>query len=231
MSKYKSEDLRKMKDFVLRYDYKNKNEILKAIEKQDFYGDYYNILCQIQSMLGLYNNCEDPYQIMLKRIKEQFKNINVPILELCCGHYPALATKIVKEQIKCGSITVYDPCLVTSQIKGVTLVKKDFSKCHIDMSKYKLIIAQKPALMYDKIIDLAIKSKTDFIINASEYMLNLHRFYDIAMKYYDAFDSCTDLLGDRLQDELIRKIGSRNAIIKNFFDYNNGTYVICKFKK
>ena len=168
---------------------------------------------------------------MFEKVKEQFKNINIPILELCCGHYPVLATKIVKEQIRGGSITVYDPCLVTSQIKDVTLVKKDFSKCHIDMSKYKLIIAQKPALMYDKIIELAIKSNTDFIINASECMLDLPRFYDIASQYYDALESGTDLLGGRLQEELIRKIGSRNAIVKNFFEYNNGTYVMCNFKK
>ena len=37
MSKYKPEDLKKMKEFVLRYDYKNKSEILKAIDKQNFY--------------------------------------------------------------------------------------------------------------------------------------------------------------------------------------------------
>ena len=230
MSKYKPEDLKKMKEFVLRYDYKIKKELLRAIEQQDFYGDYYNILSQIRSMVGLCSSGEDPYQIMLKNIKKYF-DINVPILELCCGHYPVLATKIVKEQIRGGSITVYDPCLVTSQIKDVTLVKKDFSKCHIDMSKYKLIIAQKPALMYDKIVELAIKSNTDFIINASECMLDLPRFYDIASQYYDALESGTDLLGGRLQEELIRKIGSRNAIVKNSFEYNNGTYVMCNFKK
>jgi len=230
MSKYKPEDLRKMKEFVQQHNYKDKVKLLRKIDNQNFYGDYYNLFCQIQSMIGLYDNSDDMYEVMLSKIKKNF-DINVPILELCCGHYPALATKIRKMQTKAGSITAYDRCLVINNIEGITLIKDDFRNCNIDMNKYKLIVAQKPVLLYDKIVELAIKSKTDFIINPSPCMVDLPRLYDIGVSLYDAPDESIDPLGGRLCEELEKKIGSRNALISSFYDYTNGSYVMCKFRK
>ncbi len=234
-SKYSKEQLEMIKQFILRYNYPRKEELCELVDQEKFYGDYYNLFCQIFSKLQLFDKKDDPYEIMLGYIMKYFE-INVSVLDFCSGHYPVLAEKIAQEQKKNniilsqGSIDVYDMAVVTDKINGIN-IHRQFINSSINMSNYKLVVAQKPAFMYDQIIELACKNRKDFIINPSECMLDLFRFYDIACTFYDG-DVDQNILGNVLLHEIICNYGKNSFdVIDSFYDYNIGSIVYGKFKK
>ena len=71
----------------------------------------------------------------------------------------------------------------------------------------------------------------EFIINPSECMLDLTRFYDIACTFYDG-DIDQNILGNALLHEIICNYGKNSFdVIDSFYDYNIGSIVYGKFKK
>lgn len=127
------------------------------------YGDH---LTQIYYALGLLEDEENPY-IGFTQLIEKLYGLDINILEVGGGVYPALTSEITKRQLVIGkgSITVYDPLLSKNvNFKKAILVKEGILNT-TDFSKYDLVIGKEPCSATTILIDNCLKQKKDMLVS------------------------------------------------------------------
>lgn len=124
-------------------------------------------MTQIYQAMGMYSDLENPYIGFADIIGKKF-GLDIDILEIGGGVYPALTDVISKRQVKIGkgTITVYDPYLASEKIKleRATLKKTEFTDKQ-DVSKYDLIIGKEPCAATYDIIKVARDSGKNYLLS------------------------------------------------------------------
>lgn len=126
-----------------------------------------DILRQIYSELGFFNDSENIYIGFIEILENNF-DIERDIIEVGGGRFPTLAKTIALKQHK-GTITVYDPRLVTtkSEVPNMTLKKENFTMS-TPIKKDQLVIAFMPCEATESTIVASGTNNTDFMIALCE---------------------------------------------------------------
>lgn len=122
-----------------------------------------NAFFQIFSGIDGLDN-KDPYLQTVKEIENEF-GLDKNIIEVGCGMFPSLSRLIAQRQkeIGKGTITAYDPKLVTKTMEGVTLVKQNFT-LSTPIPQNTLIIGRKPCQVTETMLRSAAKNKAELFI-------------------------------------------------------------------
>lgn len=139
-------------------------EFLKNVGEREMYGEFY----QLYDHLNIIQPKDNPYIYHLNTISNNF-DLSGNILEVGCGAYPSFARRIADKQLKIGkgTITVYDPSLVTrrtTKYKNMKLVAKEFTP-EVSIKEYDLVIGIMPCLATDSIIESLSITPKDFYIS------------------------------------------------------------------
>ena len=112
-------------------------------------------LYPIYAHLGLLHD-ENNYYMQIKNLIVRKYNIGSNILEVGCGFFPTLSLMIDKEQKKVGSgsITGYDPRVISTIGFGDTKLHNKIFDSNTDISNFDLSVAVKPC-----------EATEDFILN------------------------------------------------------------------
>ena len=125
------------------------------------------LLRQIYDELNL---IDDEHNIYLgfTSLIERVHGLDKNILEVGGGKIPCLGKSIALRQ-KSGTITVYDPSLITTDTshKNLILKKKNFTT-QLIIPKPDLIIGFTPTTATDQILEYAFATNTDFMIALSD---------------------------------------------------------------
>lgn len=126
-----------------------------------------DLLRQIYDEVGITDENVNMYEGFLKILEENF-DINTDIIEIGGGIVPSLAKKIALRQ-KSGTVTVYDPRLITNIDKPDNLIlKREMFSKNTPIGDTKLIIGFMPCDATTLLIDTACQKKTDFMIALCE---------------------------------------------------------------
>ncbi len=146
-------------------DYIRTNAAWGFICKEPF--RVYDILRQIYSELDLIPEEQDMHQAFIKILEENF-DINRDIIEVAGGIVPSLGKKLASKQ-KTGTLTVYDPRLITNLQKPDNLIlKKEMFGRKTPLGDAKMLIAFMPCDLTPTLIDVACKNDLDFMIALCE---------------------------------------------------------------
>lgn len=141
---------------------------------------YYDHMTQIYQALNLLEENENPYVGFRDLIENKF-GLDINILEIGGGVYPALSDVISKRQneIGKGSITVYDPLLSRNvNLKGVSLQKQSFSR-YENVEHFDLIIGKEPCAATMEVIGSSEINNKDLLLSPCKcYHLLPDDFYD-----------------------------------------------------
>lgn len=137
-----------------------RDNIYKFYEK----GIQIDITSQILVALNLMKDKDNRYKKYFEFLKEKY-NMNENILEVACGRFPALSKYIDEYQqyTKKGTITAYDPKLVTTKYGNIILNKSLFDK-KTDLANISLITAMHPSEATVPIIRIANQNDKNFSI-------------------------------------------------------------------
>lgn len=131
----------------------------------EFYkeGIHIDIISQIFTALEIKKG-DDKYKKYFEYLKDKY-SLDKNILEVACGHFPALSKHIDEYQrkVNTGTITAYDPRLVTTKYGNIKLYKKLFDES-IDISNMSLITGMFPSEATTKIIEIANAKNKDFSV-------------------------------------------------------------------
>lgn len=138
---------------------------------KSYYRDVYsnpregeNAFFQIFSAIDALDE-KDPYLKTMQEIESEF-GLDRDIIEVGGGMFPSLARLIAKRQseIGKGTITVYDPELVTQDLPGITLIRKNFT-VNTPIPKNALIIGRKPCQATETMIKVAGANNSEVYLN------------------------------------------------------------------
>jgi len=167
----KEEVQRRYRIFMSRYGNKFSDELKKEMDihfvRRVGKFDNPTVFYQLYDYFGIVPDDINMYIYHLNNIKEKF-NINSDILEIAGGSYPSFARRVAREQMKIGvgTITVYDPKLVTNhsyKYNNLKLHPEVFTSS-IDVSDYDLLVGIMPCKASDEMIEAIYKYKRDFYI-------------------------------------------------------------------
>ena len=115
-------------------------------------------------MTNVFSDKENLYLQYLGLIEKYF-DLRSNILEIGGGFYPSLASHIADRQLKLksGTITVYDKNLVTTSLKNIKLIKRDFT-LEDDVSNFDLLVGIMPCQATSLIIKKANEYKKEFFL-------------------------------------------------------------------
>ncbi|MEG0021661.1 MAG: hypothetical protein RSB77_00655 [Bacilli bacterium] len=101
--------------------------IKELIEKEYMNKPEADVFMELYATLDLYKPEENPYKGIANIIENKF-GVDNNILEIAGGCYPTLGEEIDKRQAKInkGTITVYDPCLLMTNLGNIKLHKENF---------------------------------------------------------------------------------------------------------
>ena len=175
-----------------------------------------DILMQVYSELGLYEDYVNIYLKHLNKIKSIF-NTDCNVLEIAGGALPAFSDIIAREQLNIGkgTITMYDPMLATTKAKytNLKLYKEEFTD-NKKISNYDLIIGIRPCEITECIIKKACKERKNFYIQmcgCTHFTLEQVKKYGLSREIYQKY--ITDLANELLGEEVnITKIDNKFGI-------------------
>ncbi len=123
-----------------------------------------DILMQLYAKFKVLPKEKDIYYRFTDWIDKQY-HIDKNILEIGGGYYPMLAKNISERQVKLqkGTITVYDPLLVTTKLENIKLYKTPFIN-KTDISSYDLLVGISPCEATRTMIQSAIEYRKEFFI-------------------------------------------------------------------
>lgn len=126
-----------------------------------------DLLRQVYDEAGITDIDKNMYEGFLKVLEENF-DINTNIIEIGGGIIPSLAKKIALRQ-KSGTITVYDPRLITDidHPDNLILKREMFSK-ETPIGNTSMIIGFMPCDATALLIDVACQNKVDFMVALCE---------------------------------------------------------------
>ena len=215
--------------FVNEYESKSDEEAFKYI-RDNFWKyrksyDIPDILIQVYSELGLYNNKTNIYLNHLKKIKSLFP-IDCNILEIGGGMIPVFANILAHEQLKLGkgTVTVYDPMmsLICSKYKNLKLIKEKFDH-DMDISKYDLIIGILPCEASEEIIKSSCNNHKNFYLQmcgCTHFTQDQIMKYGLSDKAYHKYliELASKLLNENIKvDKIENKFGFDYPIIYKKF--------------
>ena len=175
-----------------------------------------DILMQVYSELGLYDDKTDIYLKHLNKIKSIF-NIDCNVLEVAGGMLPAFSNIVAREQLNIGkgTITMYDPMLATTKSKytNLKLHKKEFTNI-TDISNYDLIIGILPCDVTEDIIRKSCIERKNFYIQmcgCTHFTPKQIMEYGLSREIYQKYiiDLASNLLGEEIN---ITKIDNKFGI-------------------
>lgn len=144
-------------DFALEYIFDTFGDDLASNSRTD-------IMNQIYAEIGLLPDANNIYKRFMTVLNNEH-NLGCNILEIGGGFFPIMAKYIDETQQKIGkgSITVYDPRLVTKKLGNIKLIKENFT--YFDsMRKYDLIVGIMPCDATELIIKKATDEKKAFFV-------------------------------------------------------------------
>lgn len=207
------------------YEDKYTEEELIFIRKnaKKFYREkiYIDVISQILVALGRHPESNNRYKKYVEFLQLKY-GINQDILEVSCGKFPALSKYIDEEQRKCGngSITAYDPKLVTTSYGNIRLYNKLFDQ-NIDFGKFSLITAIHPGEATIPIIKLANQNDKDFSILTCgcTHFSDRDNFFFTPQKLSEWYNYLFELAKENLSSDRIVEIdyidGIKNPIISS----------------
>lgn len=98
---------------------------------------YADILHQVYSLTGAYDNIENFYDCCIEDMKEIYDIENGHLLDVGCGIMPAFAKRVSDRQVN-GSVTGMDPSVIVTELGKVKVFKENFTM-QTDVSKYDLV--------------------------------------------------------------------------------------------
>lgn len=168
------ENKQKILEFVKTYENNYSDKMIEYIKNtldNDINTNYrYDFMNQIYSGLDLLNKENDPYLKFIDILKKKY-DISTNILEIGAGFFPALARKIDIEQIKIGqgTITVYDPNLITKSLGNIKLKKENFTN-KTNINDFDTLIGFWPCKSTELIVTKACAEKKLFSLVLCECM-------------------------------------------------------------
>lgn len=153
--------------YLEKYRYEYPKEAVSYILKN--YGNDLDVarpdlMNQVYDATGIFTEDNNPYLQYLNLIEDYF-GLNNNILEIGGGFYPSLASHIADKQLilKSGTITVYDENLITTSLKNINLIKRNFT-LNDSVDNFDLLIGIMPCQATPLIIKKANESKKNFFI-------------------------------------------------------------------
>lgn len=165
------EQIQKVEEFLKTYGHLYDPRELEYIRRnwQNSLNSKFNmdIIRQVHSELGLISEEDNIYCGFMRILEENF-GYDRNIIEVGGGRIPSLAKLIALKQKK-GTITVYDPRLITtdSKIPNMTL-KKEYFTLDSPVDKEQLVMAFMPCDATEKALTAAAKNNADFLIGLCE---------------------------------------------------------------
>lgn len=176
--------IEKVNTFLEQNQGKYTQEEIKYIKNNAGCGVYSffnsDILRQIYAELNLIPPEKNIYLGFIDLLEKNF-NINQNIIEIGGGYIPKLAEYLALKQ-KSGTVTVYDPKLITTQttIPNLTLKKEKFTKT-TPLQDFGLQIALMPCSATELVIRRACENNIDFMValcSGSEHGGDNYYIYD-----------------------------------------------------
>lgn len=167
MAKYRY--LRLLQNYLNEYQEKYPKDAIEFI-KNNFLNNYDtkcdpDILIQLYANFGIIPPEENYYLNFAKMIGDKY-GWNCQILEIGGGFFPAFSyhiSQLQKVKQQGGSITVYDPLLVTTSLENIALHKEKFTE-ETDISSFDVLVGIMPCEATRLIIKKAIKDHKQFFI-------------------------------------------------------------------
>lgn len=191
-----------------------------------------NVFFQIFSAINALPPAKNPYYQFMNMIENDY-GLDKNIIEVSAGYFPSLALEIAKKQkiLGKGSITVYDPMIVTSQLEGMTIVRDRFTLSS-PIPDNALIIGRNPCHATETIIRVANRENVPFCIelcncdhSSNEFKLS-HDFISISNMWHSYVD---ELVNSTLPNGYgVEKQLLNNPLLNNDEEKNN---VVIKTKK
>ena len=126
-----------------------------------------DLLRQIYDEVGITDIDINMYEAFVQLLEENF-DINRDIIEIGGGINPSLAKKIALRQ-KSGTITVYDPRLMTNIDKPDNLIlKREKFEKTTPIGNAQMIIGFMPCDAISTLVDVACENKVDFMVALCE---------------------------------------------------------------
>lgn len=167
----RAEQIQKVEEFLKNYGHLYDPRELEYIRRnwQNSLNSKFNmdIIRQVHSELGLVSETDNIYCGFMKILEEHF-GYDRDIIEVGGGRIPSLAKLIALKQ-KTGTITVYDPRLITtdSKIPNMTL-KREYFTLDSPVDNNQLVMAFMPCDATEKALTAAAKNNADFLIGLCE---------------------------------------------------------------
>lgn len=151
-----------MKD-VINFMEKFKKEYSEYFVNDRLQKCKYGYTCDVNQIYCYLNkkNIEDTEYYTFFKISKLFFNFkNKKILEVCCGKIPILSSLYKRENL---NISATNNKILINNYKNIPTFECDFEN-DTDIKEYDIIIGLRPCSPTEKILDLCLKHKKDFII-------------------------------------------------------------------
>ena len=146
-----------------------------------------DIMLQIYAKFGMLSQ-EENFYLGFARLIGQRYGWDATVLEVGGGYFPMFSkylSDLQKEHNSKGTVTVYDPLLVTSKLGRVTLRKEELTK-DISVKEFDLLVGIMPCDATKIILETAIKENKEFFIALCGCMPNdVYTPYYLRQVYYD----------------------------------------------
>ena len=145
-------------------------------------------LAQLFSRFGVFKEGADPY-LELYKLLENYSFLEGNVCEIAAGRYPRLA-ELTAPQIKerGGSLTVYEPNIIFSEMDNMTIVQDEFTK-KTDINQFDTLYASWPCEVTAPIVEKAFENDKNLML-AFCSCNNSTRKYPIRTGKYWAEDFC-----------------------------------------
>lgn len=152
--------------FLEQYHFEYPEDELKYIQShfdKNPQGEICDLLLQIYATLDMLEKDKNPY-LGLLQVLQKHHHLNQDILEIGGGYYPTFAQYIDKVQaLKGGSITTYDPKLITTKLGNIHLHKKLFNLDH-PTQHYHLIVGVLPCEASELTIKASLQQDSELFL-------------------------------------------------------------------
>lgn len=169
----------KILNFLYKYkaDYPSQNLdfLLDALDTE-ITGQEPAIARQVLDATGLYNEDKNPYLNYLQ-IFEKYFSYDQNIIDIGAGFYPASSIHIKEKQTK-GTLTVYEPRLLTLERQDIIFKKEHFT-LHTNIKEADLLFGIMPCESTETIIEKANQEHKNLFIGLCGCNHSEKPFFDI----------------------------------------------------
>jgi hypothetical protein len=153
-----------LQKYLLKY-----SAFYDKLDIEDIRTDFFNnsntdILTQIYAEIGMLPDAEN-YYLGFSRMVGALYGWDCNMVEIGAGTFPNFSKYVDIEQRKIGkgTITAYDPYLITKPLGNIKLCHEEFTD-KTDVSYADLLVGIMPCTATELIINTAIKNKKEFLV-------------------------------------------------------------------